>query len=148
MAGCFYSHLFKHKIGLRWRCRLFFYPGKLVSEISNSYILIIPGFFIALCFFSSDYYKKQTGKPIQMHPELLSLQHFDVPDIKCIAVALDFSGHDEKLIAHAIKQGGKNVKYILIHVVESASAYILGKQSDDYETPGADRLSRWFWNHG
>ena len=103
---------------------------KSVILISASFLV----FLLLYVFFHPTIMRKQTGKSIQMHPELSSLQHFDVPDIKCIAVALDFSGHDEKLIAHAIKQGGKNVKYILIHVVESASAYILGKQSDDYET--------------
>ncbi len=103
---------------------------KSVILISASFLV----FLLLYVFFHPTIMRKQAGKSIQMHPELSSLQHFDVPDIKCIAVALDFSGHDEKLIAHAIKQGGKNVKYILIHVVESASAYILGKQSDDYET--------------
>jgi manganese transport protein len=51
-----------------------------------------------------------------------------------IAVALDFSENDQKLLAYAIGQGRENTKYLLIHVVESASARMLGKESDDYET--------------
>ena len=41
---------------------------------------------------------------------------------------------DEKLIAYALGQGNANSKYFLIHVVESASASLLGKDSNDYET--------------
>ena len=37
-------------------------------------------------------------------------------------------------MAFAIGQGGTDSQYILIHVVESASARMLGKQSDDLET--------------
>ncbi len=37
-------------------------------------------------------------------------------------------------LAFAIGQGGTESNYILIHVVESASARMLGKQSDDLET--------------
>lgn len=63
--------------------------------------------------------------------ELLDLK---APDFRHIAIALDFSAHDEKLLAYAIGQGGKDSRYLLIHVVESASARMLGNESDDYET--------------
>jgi manganese transport protein len=89
--------------------------------------------------------KKQAGKPVQIHPESSTLQRFDVPDVNNIAIALDFSGHDEKLIAYALKQGGKNARYVLIHVVESASAQILGNYTDDYETrKDQERLESYF----
>jgi manganese transport protein len=85
-------------------------------------------------FFHPWFAKKKAKKPILIHPESFALEHLDVPGIKRIAVALDFTNHDEKLIAYALSQGKKEGSYILIHVVESASARILGKQSDDYET--------------
>jgi manganese transport protein len=91
-------------------------------------------FLLCYVFFYPRIAKQQLKRSILIHAESSSLKNFDVPDIKTVAVALDFSGHDEKLIAHAIKQGNKKAKYILIHVVESASARILGQQSDDYET--------------
>jgi manganese transport protein len=91
-------------------------------------------FLLLYVFFYPRIAKHQLQKSILIHTELSSLKNFEVPDIKTIAIALDFSGHDEKLIAHAIKQGTRNARYILIHVVESASARILGQQSDDYET--------------
>ena len=73
---------------------------------------------------------------IQLHPpsasgDLLDLQ---VPVFRHIAIALDFSKHDEKLLAYAVGQGGKESGYLLIHIVESASARMLGQESDDYET--------------
>jgi manganese transport protein len=62
------------------------------------------------------------------------LPDWQPPVFQRIAVALDFSEHDEKLLAYAIGQGGRNSRYLLIHVVESASTLMLGKETDDYET--------------
>ena len=72
--------------------------------------------------------------PIQLHPQSSVLTDWAPPVFRNIAIALDFSAHDEKLLAYAIGQGGKECRYLLIHVVESASAHMLGKESDDYET--------------
>jgi manganese transport protein len=70
----------------------------------------------------------------RMHEDAAVLQHFTIPQVNCIAVALDFSKNDERLIAHALSQGDKSTRYFLIHIVESASARTLGDVSDDYET--------------
>lgn len=51
-----------------------------------------------------------------------------------IGIAIDFSGGDQKIINNALKQGGENAKYTLIHVVESAAARYLKKNTLDYET--------------
>ncbi|MBS1654077.1 MAG: universal stress protein, partial [Bacteroidetes bacterium] len=51
-----------------------------------------------------------------------------------VAVALEFGENDNKLLSYAIGQVGKESTLILIHVVESASAKFLGKESDDLET--------------
>jgi manganese transport protein len=89
--------------------------------------------------------KNQAGKPVQIHPGSTALERLEVPDVNNIAIALDFSGHDEKLIAYALKQGGKNAKYVLIHIVESATAQILGNNTDDYETrKDQERLESYF----
>jgi manganese transport protein len=71
---------------------------------------------------------------IKIHPEMRNLQDIAVPEFKKIAIALDFSDNDNKLIAYAMAQGKKNTTYLLIHVVESAPAKLLGKQTDDFET--------------
>jgi manganese transport protein len=71
---------------------------------------------------------------LQVHPLPDGLQDWTPPAFRHIAIALDFSEHDQKLLAYAVGQGGKDASYLLIHVVESAGARLLGKESDDYET--------------
>jgi manganese transport protein len=74
-----------------------------------------------------------------MHGETITLQNLAVKQTSRIAVSLDFSASDEKLIAYAVAQGQTFVTYILLHVVESVSARYLGEASDDDETR-KDRL--------
>ncbi len=78
--------------------------------------------------------KKKPGVPLLVHPESVGWQLQEIPSYNKIAVALDFSESDEKILVHAIGQGKKGTTYILIHVVESVSAQFLGKDSDDFET--------------
>jgi manganese transport protein len=102
-------------------------------------ILIVAGgiFFITLLVYIILHpiiTKNKKTVPIAIHPETKITADIKPPVFNKIAVALDFSVHDEKLIAYALGQGNTNSKYILIHVVESASASLLGKDSNDYET--------------
>lgn len=78
--------------------------------------------------------KKDAAEPLAIHPQVKPLNHIPIPEFKRVAVALDFSKHDEKLIAFAIGQGKENATFVLIHVVESASARVLGAVTDDLET--------------
>lgn len=78
-----------------------------------------------------------------LHGDWSPLSNLEVADIRRIAVALDFTKADEKLIAHALVQGNPNVSFVLIHVVESVSAGYLGAASDDDET----RLDRQRLDH-
>jgi manganese transport protein len=78
--------------------------------------------------------QKREKQRLALHGETVVLQNLDVKPTARIAVALDFSKYDEKLIAHAIAQGHTSVTYILLHVVESVSARYLGEASDDDET--------------
>ncbi len=77
--------------------------------------------------------KKQRDVSIAMH-EAKELQSLSAPVYNKIAVALDFSKNDSVVLSHAIGQGQPNTTYLLIHVVESASARMLEKESADYET--------------
>jgi manganese transport protein len=78
--------------------------------------------------------KKAKAGSIQLHPQIEGLQKLAIPSYQKIAVALDFGEHDDTLLAHAIGQGQGQAEYLLIHVVESVPARLLGKESDDYET--------------
>ena len=83
---------------------------------------------------------------IEMHPDIEEINQLVIPEFKVIAIALDFSEKDQKLIAFAIGQGKENTRYILVHVVESASAKLLGTDSDDYETRKDKERMDWYVN--
>lgn len=96
-------------------------------------ILVFLWLFLVMTFLP--FFKKRKQKQqAAMHGEWVQLKNLSVNHIKKIAVALDFTKADEKLIAHALSQGNKNVSLVLIHVVESVSAKYLGAASDDEET--------------
>ncbi|WP_160711890.1 Nramp family divalent metal transporter [Chitinophaga solisilvae] len=69
-----------------------------------------------------------------IHTPQISLGELDKPEYKRIAMALEFSKKDEQIIANAIGHGNEHTEYVLIHIVESASAKYFGKESDDFET--------------
>ena len=69
-----------------------------------------------------------------IHAEQSNIENITVPSYDKIAIAIDFSPNDAKLFAHAIGQAHKTTSFVLIHVVESVSATVLGKESDDLET--------------
>jgi manganese transport protein len=82
--------------------------------------------------------------PLPIHGDIIQLQHLEVRPVKKIAIALDFTLADEKLIAHALNQGSTDTSYLLIHVVESASAKFLGSGVDDQESRrDEDRLRNY-----
>lgn len=51
-----------------------------------------------------------------------------------IALALDFSANDGKVMRYALQLVSSNAHFTLIHVVESASARKMGQEAHDYET--------------
>jgi len=78
--------------------------------------------------------KHKTTVSIQMHPDANVIKNLSIPSFNKIAVALDYSANDEKLLAYAIGQGKEKSSYLLLHIVESAAAKLFGKESDDFET--------------
>lgn len=71
---------------------------------------------------------------ILLHKQVTKIPEIEKPLFNKIAVALDFSSEDHKLLSYALGQGNPNSSYLLLHIVESAGAKLLGKESDDYET--------------
>lgn len=78
--------------------------------------------------------KKRGLASIAMHPADVNIAALTIPSFSKIAVALDFTDNDNKLISYAIGQGKENSTFLLIHIVESTAAILHGKESDDYET--------------
>jgi manganese transport protein len=71
--------------------------------------------------------KKKKEIPIQVHPDIKALEQLPPPAFNKIAIALEFSENDEKLLSYALGQANKASAFILIHVVESASANMAPK---------------------
>lgn len=78
--------------------------------------------------------KRKEEELVAIHPKAPALANIVIPEFNKIAVALDFSVNDEKLISFAIGQGNRNTSFVFIHVVESASARVHGSVTDDFET--------------
>jgi manganese transport protein len=109
-------------------------PGNIVWKVL---ILIGAAIFIWLFImmtFLPIFKKRKLQDIARMHNDIPILQNLEVNANRVIAISLDFSKADEKLIAYAIAQGQTDVRYILIHIVESPSAKYFGEASDDYET--------------
>jgi manganese transport protein len=109
-------------------------PGHIIWKI----VIILAGiFYISLLLITIIYpllNKKKSKTIVDLHAAATILQQIELPVYNHIAVALDFSQNDNKLIAHALGQGNKDTSYILIHVVESAATRVIGKEADDLET--------------
>jgi manganese transport protein len=72
---------------------------------------------------------------LQVHKGMAkSIEDIPLPSYRHIAVSLGFSDRDQELIAHALRQADGATKITLIHIVESASAKVLGTEADDLET--------------
>lgn len=78
--------------------------------------------------------KRRTAQTAPMHGPINPLHNLEIPRYTAIAVALDFSDNDSKLLAHALGQGHAGTSYLLLHVVESVPARIYAHDSDDIET--------------
>ena len=121
------------KLVLQEGQNLFNLPGYWIWKILL--VLVLISALALLCYILfHPWVSKKEFRDITLHGEGQVFTKLEIPKFRKIAVALDFSNKDEKLLAFAIGQGGMDSNYILIHVVESASARMLGKQSDDLET--------------
>ncbi|MCX6292300.1 MAG: Nramp family divalent metal transporter [Bacteroidetes bacterium] len=77
-------------------------------------------------------------QPRLPHAAAHHLEGLEIKPYKRIAVTLDFSVMDKETISNAISQGGKHADYMLIHIVESAGALMMGSDISDFET-GSDK---------
>ncbi|HUR66398.1 MAG TPA: Nramp family divalent metal transporter [Chitinophagaceae bacterium] len=109
-------------------------PGNLPWKI----IIILAGAFYITLLLIAIFYpltrKKTAIVPVRLHADAVALQEIAVPVYEKIAIALDFSKNDLKLINHALGQGNPATSYILIHIVESAATRLMEYETDDLET--------------
>ncbi|MEP6513053.1 MAG: divalent metal cation transporter, partial [Parafilimonas sp.] len=105
----------------------------LLKIIISIAALIFAWLFITMTFYPF-YTKRKQKRSESIHGEIPQLHQLSVQPFKKVAVALDFNIMDEKLIAHAIKQGNGDATYLLLHIVETVSASFSGNATDDIET--------------
>ncbi len=119
---------------------LFSKEGRWVEKLA---VIISALAFFALFLVMTFYplINKMRSDKTSVHGLVEPWKNISIPQFSAIAVALDFSAQDEKLMAHALKQASANSKIILLHVTESASAKYSGSAADDDETrKDIDRL--------
>ena len=61
-------------------------------------------------------------------------------NFKTIALALDFSSNDNPILAYALKFAQADTEFVLIHIVESASAAVIGAETQDFEMQEDERI--------
>jgi manganese transport protein len=108
-----------------------------ISWFTKAAIILVILLFIWL-FVTMTFYpllnKRKKQSTDMLYGEAVLLENLAINKVQKIAVALDFTKADEKLIAHALAQGNTDVEYLLIHIVESVSARYSNYSSDDAET--------------
>lgn len=78
--------------------------------------------------------KRDQTKDADFHGALIELDLSQEAPVNRIAIAVDFSVADAKLIKTALQHAHQATEFIFIHVVESATAKYLADASDDEET--------------
>ena len=111
----------------------------------KGFIVLVLLFFITLLLYITIYpfiNAQHKKKVTDLHGEEIQLDWTHTEPVKRIAISVDFSVSDQKLIktaiAHAMRQVNgdvnKETEFIFIHVVESATAHYLLDASDDEES--------------
>ena len=94
-------------------------------------------FFIGIIVFITVYplfRKRDEKKDADFHGALIELDLSQDLPVNRIAIAVDFSVADAKLIKTAVQHAHQATEFIFIHIVESATAKYLADASDDEET--------------
>lgn len=68
------------------------------------------------------------------HGTAIQLDVASAPVYARIAITLDFSSIDNLTIQSALAQGGKDARYVLLHIVETAGAMMYGSDISDHES--------------
>jgi manganese transport protein len=115
------------------------YLTKSNNTLGNFVVIIGLLFFVALLVATIILPFVSKPKHISsIHAAKKEMEEIHIPNNECIAIALDFSDMDSKVISYALQQGNNDTSFVLIHIIESAPAKILGANTDDTET-GSDK---------
>lgn len=107
------------------------------DNLVGKFLIILGGLIFVVLLLAAIIYpllNKEQSEKIHFHPESDGAIEIEIPRYHKIGIALDFSKHDKKLIAHALGQGNDQSTYHLIHIVESAATRLIGDAADDMES--------------
>ena len=77
---------------------------------------------------------KRRVSNISVHGNIPHTLDTEVNQFKQIALALDYGDNDLKVLHYAMQLASPETKLVLIHIVESVSASMMGSEAHDYET--------------
>lgn len=72
--------------------------------------------------------------PVARHYQPVEYQPLAKPIYSRVAITLDFSEVDKHVINNALAIGNHGAEYVLIHIVETAGALVMGPDIEDFET--------------
>lgn len=102
------------------------------------YVFVIPiavyGVCLLLYIAIKPFFAQSPDLVPHVHPVLPAMHITQSVAFHRVAIAVDFSMHDQTTITHAISAGGKQAEYLLIHIVESAGAITFGRYTKDQES--------------
>ncbi len=116
------------------------------------YSLVIPVIIIVslllLYVTLAPFFNKHGGSSSNVpHGVALEIGAIENIQYKMIGITVDFSKNDRNTIRHALIQGGKDAKYTMIHIVETAGARFHGEKVLDHETQSdTDNLEKYKLN--
>jgi len=84
--------------------------------------------------------KARSQETVAAHYRPVRYEPLAKPVYAKIAITLDFSKADRQVINNALAIGTSAAEYLLIHVVETAGALVMGQEIHDFETD-SDRLN-------
>ncbi len=77
---------------------------------------------------------KRRASNISVHGNIPhTLNTGDIKPFRKVALALDYGDNDLTIIHYAMRLANPDTELVLIHIVESASAHLMGSDADDYE---------------
>jgi manganese transport protein len=104
-------------------------------KVIFSILLIIISLIVLVYISIYPFFSRNRERTVNLpHKKDLAIDDTIIMHPQRVALALDFTNADLSVIPQALRQGGKNATYYLIHISETANAQLLGTEAGDYET--------------
>jgi manganese transport protein len=107
----------------------------LLLQVIVAFALLSYFVLLLLCFLFPFWTQNQLAKTHNVHDDVLEFKDIQkIEPYSVVAAAIDFGKKDLLILNYLVTIAQPHTKIILIHIVESASAKILGQNAHDKET--------------